>query len=253
MKSFLLLLPLLALVAGCPLPNTPPVPADIAKSVNKTTNTKYYTYIPSYYTADRDWPLVITLHGSAGWDGPYRQAKEWEYLAEKRGLIVVAPDLRSAEGVLPLLGRQSRYEDDERNVLAILEEVCDQYRIDRQHVLLTGFSAGGYPLYFIGLRNPDKFSMLISRSGNCDEEMFENLQLTPQARKLRVMVFFGKDDLANIKSDGWYAYRWLRQNGVKNAKLKKLKAGHIRRPQYAYLFWKEHLPARHRMDHFAQK
>jgi len=243
-------LPLFALAfaaAGCPLPYTPPTPVDEFTKYGRVTGTKYYIYVPSYYSEDRDWPLVITLHGSLMWDGPLRQVKEWKYYAEKHGAIVIAPSLGSAEGILPAFNWEGRLRKDERNVLAILDEVCTDYRIDRKAVLLTGFSAGGYPMYYIGLRNPDRFNMLISRGGNSSMRIFDKLELSKSARKLPIMIFWGKDDKFTHR-DGWRAFRWLRQNGVKTARMKKVKGGHLRRPDTAYYYWRPYLPKRHRME-----
>lgn len=240
-----------ALMAGCPLPSTPDVAGDLEK-LSSESGAKYYMYVPTWYNENRDWPLVVTLHGSLGWDGPMRQVKEFEYLAERHGFIVVAPNLKSAEGIIPILGRERLFRKDEKNTLAIMDEVSEKYRIDTESVLLTGFSAGGYPMYYIGLKNPGRFNMLISRSGNCSQGMFEKFDeektLPEDIKNLKVVVFWGKDDISQIKSDGWYAFRWLRQHGVSQAEMKKLKGGHLRRPRYAYERWMPFLAERHRVD-----
>ena len=248
MKRYLLLLPLICILGGCPVPYTPPTPVSVTKKHELTTGTKYYIYVPSYYTKKRDWPLVITLHGSMLWDGPLRQSKEWKYYAEKHGLIVVAPSLCSAEGILPVLSWDEKLLRDERNVLAVLDEMCNKYRVDRRSVLLSGFSAGGYTMYYIGLRNPERFSMLISRAGNSSLKIFKNIEITKATRKLPIMLFWGKDDLPQIKRDGWKAFRWLRRHGMKKARMKKLQGGHLRRPEAAYRFWRPSLPKRHHMS-----
>ena len=237
MKRYALLLLLAWTLPGCPVPWTPPTPVKALKKSQVATNASYYIYVPSYHTTDRNWPVVITLHGSFGWDGPMRQAHEWQYYAEKHGFIVVSPSLSSAEGILPVLWWESKLKKDETNVLAILDEVLEVYNGDPNDVLLSGFSAGGYPMYYIGLRNPDRFNMLVSRSGNSSLDIFESIELTDSAKTLPIMVYWGKDD-AFTKKAGWRAYRWLIQNGVSTARMKKLKGGHLRRPEAAYNFWR---------------
>ncbi|MBT3199979.1 MAG: hypothetical protein HN350_08675 [Phycisphaerales bacterium] len=239
MKRYLILLSLAWLLPGCPVPWTPETPVSAVKKQQFTTGAKYYIYTPSYHTKARSWPVVITLHGSFGWDGPMRQAQEWQYYAEKYGFILIAPSLHSAEGILPVLNWDSKLKKDETNVLAILDEVLETYNGDRHAVLLSGFSAGGYPMYYIGLRNPERFNMLISRGGNSSSRIFENIELSDTAKKLPIMIYWGKDDVFT-KNAGWDAFRWLRQNGVATARMKKVKGGHLRRPEDAYIFWQQY-------------
>jgi len=247
MKRYIILLMLAWILPGCPVPSTPDTPVKAMKKSHFVTGTKYYIYVPSYHKNNRKWPVIITLHGSFGWDGPMRQAEEWQYYAEKYGFILVAPSLSSAEGILPVLWWDSKLKKDEINVLAILDEVVENYNGDPKSVMLSGFSAGGYPMYYIGLRNPQRFSMLVSRGGNSSMKIFENIELTDEARKLPIMIFWGKDDLFT-KTAGWRAFRWLRQNDVSTAEMKKVKGGHLRRPEAAYLFWRRHLPKEYRID-----
>jgi poly(3-hydroxybutyrate) depolymerase len=244
MKRYIILLLLAWTLPGCPVPWTPETPVQASKIRSPATNSNYYIYTPSYHTKDRQWPIVITLHGSWGWDGPMRQAHEWQYYAEKYGFILIAPKLSSAEGILPLFWWDSKLKKDETNVLAILDEVLETHNGDPEAVLLSGFSAGGFPMYYIGLRNPERFNMLISRGGNSDLKIFKSIELSDAAKKLPMMIYWGKDDVFTKKS-GWRAFRWLRENGVSTANMKKVKGGHLRRPEDAYMFWKPHLPTKY--------
>ena len=101
-------------------------------------------------------------------------------------------------------------------------------------------------MYYIGLRNPGRFNMLISRGGNSSLKIFENIELSETAKKLPIMIYWGKDDVFT-KNAGWRAFRWLRQNGVATAEMKKVKGGHLRRPEEAYMFWRPHLPDKYKI------
>ena len=239
---------LLALVCGCPVMPGTPTPVDYRREVEPTTGSKYYIYVPSYYTADRDWPLVITLHGTNPYDTYRRQIRAWDSLAEERGFIVVAPDLRSPQGVLPRVPSLWRQDlaEDERRILALLDHVGGNYRIDRGSVLLTGFSAGGYPLYYVGLRNPGRFGMLIARACNSDMGLFEHIKLTDQTRKLPIRIFWGREDPAPIDDQSWAAFKYLRVHGCYETKRKITKGGHLRQVRLAHDLWSQVLPERHR-------
>jgi poly(3-hydroxybutyrate) depolymerase len=251
-RSLILALPL-CLLAGCPVFQPQDTPISQEKVLEPTTGTKYWKYVPSNYSRDRDWPLVVTLHGTIPWDTYTRQIKEWKSLAEDKGFIVVAPDLESSQGLFPIFNRQGWYRDlerDERVILAVMEDVRGHYRIDADPnaVLLTGFSAGGFAMWHTGLRNPSRFGMLVSMSCNSDVRMMEDLKLvSEEARRMRIRLFWGKDENIRIAKDGWEAFEYLRTHGFKQAGAEQVKGGHLRRPEKTYKLWAETcLPARHR-------
>ncbi len=247
MARYLIALAALSVLPGCPVTQSQDTPVS-ARRLALGGGGRYWLYVPSYYTAERDWPLVITLHGTHGWDGAKAQIKEWKSLAEEKGLIVAAPQLKSPQGITPVV-RSLWYKDlaeDERAVLSLLDELESTYRIDPEAVLLTGFSAGGYPLYYIGLQNPRRFNMLIARACNSDLELFEKLSIDPEARELPIRLFWGKDDLRRIQGDSWQAFRYLREQRFFQTEYEEIKGGHLRRPELAYTLWLDSLPSRHR-------
>lgn len=241
MKRTLFLLPMLLLAGGCPVLQNEDTPVS-ATHVTSGPN-RYWVYVPSYHTTDRTWPLVVTLHGTHGWDSDSDQIRSWKLLAEEKGLIVVAPHMRSVQGILPVM-RHLWYADlakDEKTILAVLDEVAAKYNVDREHVILTGFSAGGYPLYYTGLRNPEKFEMLIPCACSSDLELLKRIELSPQAKKIPVFIFWGRDDMI-IQRQSFQAVEFLSENQC-NVKFKKVKGSHWRRPDVIYNAWKDRLPA----------
>ncbi len=248
MKRYLILAWMLVFVGACPVPQSQDTPVSETKLSVDPTGAEYWIYAPSYYSEDRDWPLVVTLHGTHGWDSSKAQIKEWKHLAELQGFLVIAPELRSVQGILPVHDKlwYRDLETDERTIVLAIEEVSKKYRVDGGAVLLTGFSAGGYPLYYVGLRNPKLFNMLIARACNSSERLFERIEATDEARKLPIKIFWGKDDLKPIRDQSWYAVRYLSEHGFRRVDYKKTRGGHLRRPEIAYRYWRETLPAAYR-------
>ena len=245
MRRQMAFLPLLVLLAGCPVTQRQDVPNPQQSLKEPTAKQDYSLYVPSYHSADRKWPLVITLHGTHGWDGHVRQVKEWKYLAEQKGLVVAAPYLKSVQGILPRIKSIwfKKLESDEKTILALMDTLIPKYNIDPNAVLLTGFSAGGFPMYYVGLRNPTRFNMLIARACNSSISLFERIKFTDQTRKLPVTIFCGKDDLKPIQDQSWQAFRYLRgRRRCFNTRKKDTKGGHQRRPDIAYQLWLPHLP-----------
>ncbi len=248
MRRVAVLLPLLAACGGCPVWQSQDVPVEATRETDPTTGYTYRQYVPSTYTSSRDWPLVVTLHGTVPYDTSRRQIDEWKRLAEDKQFIVVAPDLRSTQGLLPVIDRLwfADLERDEEAIIAVIEDVCRKYRVDRSSVLLHAFSAGGYPLLWTGLRHPERFSMIIGRGINARMEMLERIKLSDAARKLPIVLMWGKDDWVGIQKQSWMAYTYLRERGFDQGRQLEFRGGHVRRPDLAYELWREHLPERHR-------
>jgi len=249
MKRAVVLILLSGAVAGCPYvpPETRHPHLDVTEPVSKA---RYWCYVPSYYSADRDWPLVVTLHGTNPWDGRTRQILEWKDTAERRGLIVVAPQMRSTQGAMPVIPsiwyvKEKELRLDERTILAAVDHVVRTYRVDQGSILLTGFSSGGFPMYYVGLRNPKVFDMLIARACNSTQALFESIELTEEAKKLPIAVFWGKDDLPPIRDQSWQAFRYLREHGCEGTTRKVIRGGHLRRPDIAWGIWSQRLPKKH--------
>ncbi len=237
--------------AGCPVWQDQDTPVQEFQRTEPVTRASYHLYVPSSYGADRAWPLVVTLHGTHGFDSSSLQAKEWKALAEKHRFLVLAPSLESPQGILPVSrsARLRALEEDENRVLASIAEVKRCYRIDERAVLITGFSAGGYALYYVALHHPELFNALVARSCNCDLEVLQDTPISQLARKMPMLVFFSKTGINPISSSlnpvarqSWAAFRFLREQGCTKAKIRAVSGGHHRRPDEAYSFWKKYLP-----------
>jgi len=261
-----LLLSVLTGSAGCMVTQDQTTPVLARRVTEPTTGREYWLYVPSDYAPGRPWPLVVTLHGSGLWDSSEDQIREWKHLAEKRGLIVAAPDLASASfSRLSRSSWQKDLESDERAVLAVIDQIVSTYSIGvvsgtrpsdvppgtrvRRHILLTGFLEGGYALYYIGLRHAGRFGMLMARDCYSDAEMLENIAISDEARATPMLIGSGKDGWWTISGcvwnlgHAWEAYRFLRVNRCYRVERKEYRGGQLRRPDRAYRHWARFLPA----------
>jgi len=250
--SFAAALATLALTqAGCPVWQDQDTPVEAFGCSEPTLGAVYRMYVPSDYEPSRPWPLVVTLHGTHGFDSAKAQVREWKALAEEKGFIVIAPELSSSQGILPVVRslRLKALQTDEARVSACLADAKRRYRIDERTVMITGFSAGGYPLYYIGLRNPQQFTTLVARSCNCDMEIVKSIPISDQTRKMAMLIFFSKTGINPISSSlnpiarqSWAVFRYLRENKCFKVKIDAVSGGHHRRPDVAFRFWSEHWP-----------
>lgn len=264
-----------AILAGC-IPPQPETPYPSLRLTEPKTGAGYTLYVPSYYTKDQAWPLVVPLHGTFGFDDPDLEVTAWKDAAERYGLIVAAPRLRSTQGILPVAmdAWMKDLETDEKSILAVVDEVCVRYNIavieekplpppkgapgaksrpaaatgpfSRKAILLTGFSAGGYPLWFTGLRNPQRFHMLIGMGANSSPDIFAKAPVRPELGLLHVAIVVGADDVPKVQSESWRAYAWLRSSEVRcfHTDRREVKGGHLRRPDFQYELWSHFLPGR---------
>ncbi len=230
---------LLPALAGCPVWQSQDTPVEQFKVSDATTGNKYWVYTPSDYTPQHTWPLVISLHGTPGFDNAYDQIREWKALAEDQGIIVAAVPMRSVQGILPVI-KSWWWKDlsrDEESILACLRYMKRRYAVS--DVVLSGFSAGGYPMYYTGLRNPTVFDGLVARACNSDIDIFESIELTDSVRALPVIIVQPRDDFGMLTKQSWQAFRWLRYRDC-TAEHHQIKGGHSRHPEAAWRLWTEY-------------
>jgi hypothetical protein len=131
----------------------------------------YAIYLPPDYDPQREYPLLVMLHGGSSngnlflgvvlgnnmdwltyddhlWDEyTPRWSPDW---------IVVAPD-----GFGQVLWRWM----GEADILAVVDDVQRHYRVDADRVVLGGLSNGGLGAYAVGLRHAWRFSMVTAIAG----------------------------------------------------------------------------------------
>ncbi|WP_068082623.1 carboxylesterase family protein [Novosphingobium rosa] len=129
----------------------------------------YQLYVPSGWTPDRRWPLVVALHG-ANLDERNmlgRADGQMQKLAEAQGVIVVAPlgyRINSAYGsqhMGSLLGADpARLRRSGEDVLQVADLVAREYNADPSRTYLTGNSMGGGGTWWIGGHHPERWAAI---------------------------------------------------------------------------------------------
>ncbi len=155
---------------------------------------KYVVFVPHDYTADREWPVLLFLHGAGerGADGE---------LQVKVGL---GPAIRAREKTFPFIAVFPQAEDrqgpirrvwfpdapDGKRALAMLAEVEKSYRIDKDREYLTGLSMGGYGTWAHAATAPDRWAAIAPICGGGDPAWAEKIAHLP------IWCFHGADDRA---------------------------------------------------------
>src|SRR3954454_3036129 len=131
--------------------------------MDKDVESKYVVFVPHSYKGEKDYPCILFLHGAGetGKDNKKQVNQGIGKAIKKREkdfpFITIFPQsqkggwtAKSAEG---------------KRVLAILEEVQKNYKIDSKRVYLTGLSMGGFGTWSLAAAHPDKWAAIVPICG----------------------------------------------------------------------------------------
>jgi phospholipase/carboxylesterase len=172
-----------ARVSG-PLTNFEAVAGFIHRERNEQRS-DYSLYIPENYTAGRQWPVIICLHG--GYGEGYEYIWTWLRPAGTRGYILLSPKS------LDVTWTMTANSIDSRSILAMLDEVAAEYSIDRSRLFLTGLSDGGIMTYLLGIERHEIFAGIAPIAGAL-HPMVDPLLRARTGREVPIFVIHGAHD-----------------------------------------------------------
>ena len=157
---FFLACALIPLVCSCSglRPSTMPQhtqkPENFQKSISQKIRANYLLYLPPEYEKGRkNWPLMLFLHGAGE-----RGSNVWQVarhgppklIEEKQQFpfIIVSPQCPIGETW------------SSEVLMALLDHIIDNYRVETNRVYLTGLSMGGYGTWRLGLLHPERFAAI---------------------------------------------------------------------------------------------
>jgi predicted peptidase len=154
----------------------------------------YSLSVPADYSADHPVPLILALH-PGGERPPYYGDLFRHQVAEPAlsdlSAIIVAPDCPT---------RSWGEEGADQAVMALLDQVLNEFMIDRQRILITGFSMGGAGTWFMAARHPDFYTAAIPMAGRLGDLRVEQLGTIPtfiiHSRDDQVVPFGPSDEAA---------------------------------------------------------
>lgn len=143
----------------------------------------YRLYVPRSYDRKRAYPLIIALHGMGGdentlfdYYGDGALIRE----AERQGYIVACP-----KGREPASMYRGAAEQD---VMDVVYQVTQAYRIDPERMYLLGHSMGGFGAWSIAINHPNLFAALASVAGGGNPAEVGRIRHIPQ------MIIHGAND-----------------------------------------------------------
>jgi len=184
--------------------------------VTKILSTRYLLYLPKDYEGRtrKRWPLILFLHGAGerGTDisrvamhGPPKMVKQ----GKEFPFIIVSPQCPA----------NRRWDDD--LLLALLEEVAGNYKVDKSRVYLTGISMGGYGTWSLGLAHPEKFAAIAPICGGGDPValLLANPKKVDSIKTLGVWAFHGVKDSVVKLEESQRMVEALKKFGCKEVEL----------------------------------
>ena len=228
---------LVCLVGGCAVPQPQNTPNWQRREIEPSTGRGYYIYVPSTYSHATAAPLIITCHGTPPYDVAEHHIREWKMLGERNGCIVVAPQLVATDGLFgdgPVNGQLQ----NERTILSIVSYLGYRYNLDKANIMLTGFSGGGFPTYWVGLRHPELFSVIAARNANFNRPNLDGWFVPHPSTP--VLVYYGQNDPGVIQAQSQAAVEYLRSKGYAVSTQVLPHTGHERHPEVAMQFFRRH-------------
>ena len=237
--SKLVLVLSLAVLSGCYVPPGPVETDDPWLQTDPATGRSYYLYVPTTYNHNKPAPVIISCHGTPPYDVARHHIDTWRGYGEKYGCIIIAPTLDGTDGIFgdgPVSGMMV----NERSILSILSELSYKYNLDRSNIMITGFSGGGFPAYWVGLRHPDVFTVIVAQNCNFNRANTDGWYPLADAIKMPVMVFYGEHDPGTIVDQSRKAIDYLRSRGFRVDTDIIAGAGHDRHPEVAMSYFRKH-------------
>jgi len=157
-------------------------------TITKTVGLKYSVCRPDGYNenADKKWPLILFLHGAGERGDDLSVLRPWGPLGYSQktpgfGFIVVAPQCPTGE------------DWDPDTVIALLDKVQEDYRVDPDRAYLTGLSMGGIGTWETAIAHPGRFAALAPVCGRGVPLLGYRIYQMP------IWVFHGeKDDVIDV-------------------------------------------------------
>lgn len=172
----------------------------------------YRLHIPAGYRTDREYPLVVVLHGAFSTAREMEDWTGWSTLADREGFLVAYPE--GGWGLLGLLqhwnaghccGRAvEKGEDDVGFVALVVQDAAQRLNVDPRRVYVTGFSNGGMLAYRVIAERTGLFAAAapVAASHGGRATAAAPLWVTPEPQgPLPVLVMHGLED-ANVPFAG---------------------------------------------------
>jgi predicted peptidase len=192
-------------------------PKSFQSHISKDMQLEYLLFLPSGYKEGgaKPWPLMLFLHG-AGERGT-NLSKVTAHGPPK--LVKTQPDFPFIV-ISPQCPNNQTWSDKSDALLALLDDVIKNYRVDEKHVYLTGLSMGGFGTWDLGIKHPNRFAAIVPICGGGDilPILLAPARNEKALKSLPVWVFHGGKDPIVPVAESEHMIHALKQIGNQQVK-----------------------------------
>lgn len=204
---------------------------------NADTLLPYRIYIPFNYSPEKQYPLLVGLHGAGlrGEDNE-KQLKFIDTLLLQTDLelddaIIIFPQCPTDQRWVDTAWAKGSYSVDNtpesnelRAVVELVQELMEKYPVDKSRVYACGFSMGGFGTWDLLMRHPDLFCAGVPMCGAGDPSKASVFQNIP------VWAIHGAQDPTVPVRGSQEMIQAIEAAGITNAKYTEL-------PEHAHDVW----------------
>ena len=204
---------------------------------------EYLLYVPRSYDRTKPTPLVISMHGAAGWPAQQMNISGWNRLAESEGLIVVYPSGMSGSG--PRVwrgGLESGLTPDVTFISDLIGTLEVAYNIDPARIYANGVSNGAGMAFVLSCTLSDQ----IAAFGLVAAAHTTEWGLCTDQRPVPMITFHGTADRLTPYNGGGsvvaprpfpnipgFTANWARRNRCDADPVEAVVAANVTRREYA--------------------
>jgi predicted peptidase len=196
-----------ALAADDKEPTGKQVPKRFEKEVKVKVEMDYLLYLPKgYEKGDKDWPLVLFLHGGGESGTDLEKVK-----------VHGPPKLVAAGKEFPFIlasPQSRRFGWDPAMLHALLDEITTAYKVDKDRIYVTGMSMGGMGTWALAASKPERFAAIVPICGGGNPNEAKKLANLP------IRIFQGGKDPIVRRETAEAMIKALKDAGAKDAELK---------------------------------
>ncbi len=155
----------------------------------KQTKPEPVIIIPSDYDTNKTYPLLICMHGWGS--NPIDLSKNFQKIPDPTGYILCCPYGPQIMGKTSFGWGEG--DSAEKRINETIEYIKNRYKIDKEKIILLGFSQGGTMAYYIGLKDAELFKGVIAIAGFYDTT-FNQYLTNAKEKKIKFVVMLGEDE-----------------------------------------------------------
>jgi predicted peptidase len=138
---------------------------------------KYVVFVPHDYKGDKEYPLILFLHGAGETKGGSKQPVE----------VGLGPAVKKRAKTFPFIvvipqSQKRTWQADSadaQRALAMLAEVQKAYKVDPKRIYLTGLSMGGFGTWSLATKYPEKWAAIVPICGGGDPKQAAKIKDIP--------------------------------------------------------------------------